>query len=296
MFIRKKSIFLIGLFVLFVMPLGIFMLPGSAKAAAVFNQNHFRVYQDDGALNAATMFAAIDTNCNIYMGQNFRIRFEVANTGDAAGSVVRRLKFSEDGGTYTTVTTNSNNVRLNDSANFTDAAATTTRLTATGTFVAGQGKDTGADASTVSITNVYYIEDEYSLLFMAGAAGHTYTFRIYSTDAALTTYDQTPTVIALQVSGNPIPPAPVTFSSGSPILPSTSIENPQGAFKVIINPSTSSTGEIVSQTSTASPNVNLRLLAGSDVAYMMISNTLDFKGVIMENYAQTKSWDLCKGA
>ena len=58
-----------------------------------------------------------------------------------------RLEFKEGSGAWTQITTNSNNVRLSSSSNFSDGDATTARLTdALGyTFNAGQGKFAGSD-------------------------------------------------------------------------------------------------------------------------------------------------------
>jgi hypothetical protein len=60
--------------------------------------------------------------------------------------------------------------------------------------MAGQGKDTGSDTSSISLTNGYYTEDEYSLKFQAGAGGNTYQFRITNAGAALDNYTATPSI------------------------------------------------------------------------------------------------------
>ena len=163
-------------------------------AAAVFDQKHFKIYQDDAGLNSATQYNIEDANYNVPISTNFRIRFEVANTGGIAANITRRLEFKEGSGSWTQITADSNNIRLQDSTNFTDAGATTTRLTATGTFTAGQGKDTGSDTSQISLTNAYYTEDEYSLRFQTGASGNTYQLRITNAGVALNTYSQTPSI------------------------------------------------------------------------------------------------------
>lgn len=169
---------------IFLLPLALaafFLIPNMVFAAIpnhpYFNQNHFRIYKDDDGLNSATSYANEDTNYNVPVNTNFRLRIEIANTRDVAGNVVRTLQFSEDSGSWTTLTTDSNNVRIIDSSNFTDGDATTTRLTATGTFVAGQGKDTGASTSNYMLASGYYIEDEWSLKFQSSAIGHAYEFR-----------------------------------------------------------------------------------------------------------------------
>ncbi|MDD4990561.1 MAG: hypothetical protein PHW31_04660, partial [Candidatus Pacebacteria bacterium] len=162
--------------------------------APVLNQEHFQIFQDDAGLNSATQYAVEDANYNVALETNFRIRFQIANTGDGAENITRRLEFKEDSGFWTQITTNSNNIRLVDSSNFTDADATTAVLTATGTFTAGQGKDTGSDTSQISLTNGYYTEDEYSLKFESTADNHAYQFRITNAGVELDTYSATPII------------------------------------------------------------------------------------------------------
>jgi len=162
-------------------------------------QKHFKIYNDDGTtINDATALAGEDINYNVGLNTNFRIRFETVNTGAAAINIVRRLEFREYSGgvwgAWTQITTSTNNVRLADSLIFADTAATTSRLTAVGTFMAGQGKDTGSDTSSISLTNGYYTEDEYSLKFQAGAAGNTYQFRITNAGVALDSYNISPSI------------------------------------------------------------------------------------------------------
>ncbi len=158
-----------------------------------YDQKHYKFYQDDAGLNLATQLAAEDTTySNASVSTNYRVRIETANTGTGAGNISRRLEFKEDAGAWTQITTNSNNVRLSLSSQFADAAATTQRLTGVGTFTAGQGKESGSDTSSISLTNAYNTEDEYSFAFQTGAASKTYQFRISNAGVALTTYTQTP--------------------------------------------------------------------------------------------------------
>ncbi len=166
-------------------------------ASPTYDQKHFRFYSDNlvpAGLNTANPLAAEDTNYDVGIATTFRLRIETANTGTVAGSITRRLEFKEDSGSWTQITTGTNNVRLSNSSNFTDGDATTSRLTAVGTFMAGQGKDTGSDTSSISLTNAYNTEDEYSLILQSGAAGHAYTFRITNAGVALDTYTVTPAI------------------------------------------------------------------------------------------------------
>lgn len=164
---------------------------------ATLDQKHFRFYNDSAVpagLNNANPYAAEDANYNIGLNTTFRLRIEVANTAASSGNLTPRLEFKEDSGSWTQITTGSNNVRLSNSTNFADGAATTTRLTAVGTFAAGEGKDTGSDATLLSLTNNYYTEHEYSLILQSGASGKSYQFRITNAGTALDTYTVTPAI------------------------------------------------------------------------------------------------------
>ena len=168
--------------------------PFVVAAASYLNQTGYKIYQDDAGLNSATYYALENKNYNISLSTNFRIRFKVANTGSGAGDIARRLEFKEGSGSWTQITTNSNNVRLADSSNYTDATATTGRLTSAGTFTAGQGKDTGSDTSLVSLGASHYTEDEFAIKFQATASGKTYQFRITNAGTALDGYLAIPTI------------------------------------------------------------------------------------------------------
>lgn len=189
--------------------------------AWTFDQKHFRFYRDNAGLNSADFYAAEDTNYNIGVGTTFRLRIEVANTGTGAGDITRRLEFKEDSGSWIQITTSTNNVRLSDSSNFTDGGATTSRLTAVGTFTAGQGKDTSSDTSSLSLTNAYNTEDEYSLILQSAAAGHAYQFRITNAGTALDTYTVTP---AINTPDN-TPPVPSGFNPATSATIKTATPN-----------------------------------------------------------------------
>lgn len=169
-------------------------------AEPTFTQVHFKIYQDNGGLNSAAQYAKEDSNFNVGPNAAFRIRFEVSNTG-SSGDITRRLEFKEDSGSWTQITTSSNNVRLYDSPNFNDTDATTSRLTAVGTFTAGQGKDSGSDTTQISLGANYYVEDEWSLKFQSQAAGHSYQFRVSNAGSALDSYDKTPSISPNAASG-----------------------------------------------------------------------------------------------
>ncbi len=181
-------------------------------STASFDQKHYRFFRDNYALNTADWYAAEDTNLNVGISTNFRLRFEVANTGAAAGNVTRRLEFRENTGAgygaWTQITTGTNDVRLVDSTLFTDGDATTSRLTAVGSFQAGQGKDTGSDTTSISLTNGNYTEDEFSLILQSTAGGNAFQFRITNAGTVLDTYTVTPTIS----TADNTPPVVQTFN------------------------------------------------------------------------------------
>ncbi len=154
---------------------------GGSGGTPVFNQKHFQIFKDDKGLNSASSLAGEDVNYNVELGINVRLRFLVVNNGTGVGDITRRLEFKEDDGIWKRITSDLNNVRLVLSPHFADKEATTKILTSAGTFVAGQGKSTDSDTNKISLNSGEYVEDEYSLVFLNSAMGHSYQFRI--TDA-----------------------------------------------------------------------------------------------------------------
>jgi len=167
-----------------------------------FIQEHYMFYNDDGttinnstALAGSLVTAAQDTAFyDIETSTKLHIRIEVANTGTVAGNITRRLEFSEDGGAWTQITTGTNNVRLASSTTFADGDATTSRLTAVGSFQAGKGKQSGSDTTSLSLTNGNYTEDEWSVIFQSTASGHAYQFRVTNAGVIIQGYLVTPTI------------------------------------------------------------------------------------------------------
>jgi len=168
---------------------------GGSGSSASFVQKHFKIYKDDASLNLANFYANEDENYNLGIGVNFRIRLQVANIGTGAEDISRRLEFKEDEGAWKQITSDTNSVRLSNSTNFTDGQATLARLTSSGNFVAGQGKDIDSDTSKLSLVNGKYLEDEYSLVFLNSSLGHTYRFRITNLGNQLYSYEVTPIII-----------------------------------------------------------------------------------------------------
>ena len=164
-----------------------------------FMQTFYQIFKDDGTdLNTGkTAYAAQNTNYNYLMDVPFRIRFVLEDDDGGINDISPRLEFSENSGAWTQITTSSNNVRLFDSAVFTDGASTTKILTYNwGTpLLQCQGKDTGSDVVPACVGALGATwETEYSLKFEAGAIGKSYQFRITNAGAALDTYQATPTI------------------------------------------------------------------------------------------------------
>lgn len=177
---------------------------GGSGTSPAFNQNHFNIYKDDADLNSATSYVGEDTNASISPNTIFRLRFQVVNQGNGEGGITRRLEFKEDDGLWKRITANTNNVRLANSNNFTDDSLTTARLTETGAFTAGVGKDVDSQTDRTSLENGNYLEDEYALIFQSASMGHSYQFRITDAGNELAVYSKTPTIVIESVSLVPL--------------------------------------------------------------------------------------------
>lgn len=180
------------------------------STAPVYYQNHYRIYQDDAALNSATAYANEDTTYTLQKNIPFRLRIQTYNNGAGTGNISRRLEWRTGSNSWTAIST-TGEVKLYDSIQFTDGTATTAKLTSPGTFVAGQGKDTGSTTTSASIAVGSYTEDVWSLIFDATALDDTaYQFRVTNAGTILDNYTVNPTVTAQ---------APPSFLSyGAPFL------------------------------------------------------------------------------
>ena len=170
---------------------------------SLLDQKHFRFYQDDAGLNAATALAAEDTDITAAVNDTVRLRIETANTGAAVkNNLARKLQVSMDGGAYADISTSNGRIRLQLSSQFADGDATTARLTATGVFQAGQGKESGAGTTNLNLTNGNYTEDEFCLNVRQSAGGHSFDFRLIDDTAEdqYETYTVTPTITVAAVS------------------------------------------------------------------------------------------------
>lgn len=172
----------------------------SFKIVVGLNQEHFQIFNDDVSLNGATAMAGQDMNYNVPLSTNFCIRFETANTGTVSETFSRLLLVSRNGGTFGAISNfgQPEDVTLSPSGNFSDGAATTSRLTSVGTFTAGQGKYAGGSTDPVVLGANYNTEDEYCLQFKPSAQGTTYQFKIVNvTDSIdLDFYTAIPSIFA----------------------------------------------------------------------------------------------------
>jgi hypothetical protein len=102
-------------------------------------QSHYRFYAD-GTESGATALAAEDANPSAGVGQTleldatFHLRFCLQCDGTSQSNVDAEYQYRKNGGTWTNLTTTTNDVRVTPSANLTNAANTTQRLSGTGTF------------------------------------------------------------------------------------------------------------------------------------------------------------------
>jgi hypothetical protein len=169
---------------------------------ATSDQKHFRWYADDHAIGSGeNPLAGEDANPSVVVGANYRLRIEVSNVGTQM-NVAARLEFKEDSGAWTELgASGATNVFYADSSYFADGDATTTSLlTPTGTYSAGQAKDTGAISSQVLLSAGCYREWLWNVRFASAAAGKTYHFRITNNGSALSAYSVTPGVQVSQAS------------------------------------------------------------------------------------------------
>jgi hypothetical protein len=165
-------------------------------SAPLFDQKCFRWYADDHVLGVGeNPLAGENVDPSVAAGVNYRLRIEVANTG-TSGNVAARLEFKEGSGAWTALgASGATRVFYSDSTYFSDGAATSdSLLTANGTYSAGQAKDAGATASSLSLASGHYGEWVWNIRFAATAAGKTYQFRVTDAGSPLDSYTVTPQV------------------------------------------------------------------------------------------------------
>lgn len=187
------------------------MPTAQVQPAQAQQQAGFQFFEDDTSLNGATVRESQNTSTSLQFEKPIRIRFALTAVGTSYTSSPRlewRLNSGFIPGPWTAITT-STAVKLFDSAFFTDASATTQRLTGFGTFVSGQGKDTGASAASITINSGQYTEEEWCIALDSSAAsdGSVYQLRITNNGTLYDNYLQIPAIST-----------PTWFSYGSRFL------------------------------------------------------------------------------
>ncbi len=161
-------------------------------------QVHFRFRNDPSRITSPNWVAAEDANISWPEDYNLRIRITVNNTGTGSSGAML-LRYSKNGGAYTTVTTSSNDVRAVDaSANaavgLTLATSEFALTAGAGTAEAGRYTETGTAAV---LANGSYEEDEFAFVIRSAdvSVGDTIDLRMYDAGpTAFTTYTVTPRI------------------------------------------------------------------------------------------------------
>ena len=166
-----------------------------ALAAPALNQSAYRWRNDDGTETTATWRAGENTAITgVSLTEIIRLRMEIEETNSVAATVNARLEFSSDatactGGTWTALDMTTTAWRVTDSANITNAGATTAQLAGSARpFVAGRIFDTqNQDATGVSLNNSH-TEWEWAIRGDGAAANTTFRFRVTNAGTVLGTY------------------------------------------------------------------------------------------------------------
>lgn len=195
----------------------------------------YRWYADDGAENASTALAAENTAYDLYAGVNasivLRYGVQESGTGTASGAATDdyQLQYKKNAGAFTNVTGASSNIRARASANLTDGAATTQRLSAgSGSFVAGEIDEGDGLITDWALTANNYSDLVYSLEVVAAdvAEDDSFTFQVLRNGSVFNTYSVTPTLTVTKVNNV----TAVTLSA-TPTLPQAVVA-PESYFAI----------------------------------------------------------------
>lgn len=174
---------------------------------ASFTQVTFRGRNDDGNETTATWKAAQNANWTQAVDTNFRIRFEIQEGANCAGSnKVWRLQYNLASAGWVSVSSSSIVVRASASPNLADAADLTDQLTGgTGTFQGATGFDEAAGAAGGTLMDVAasgHAEAEFCVQIRSADVTHGQTLQLRMTDngTALAAYSQMPTITVSEVS------------------------------------------------------------------------------------------------
>lgn len=173
------------------------------SSVSSFTQVAFRFRNDDGGESSAgaTWKAAQNTNISLAILTPLRLRFLIDETASVAWtSIAFGLRTSKNAAAYSSLS----GVTMIDSANFTNAANTTSQLTGgSGTFVtsnAGMRDLAASPNATNSGTAGQFFECEFSFqLDNSWSVGDTCDLRIYneSASAAIAAYTATPRITVI---------------------------------------------------------------------------------------------------
>lgn len=163
----------------------------------------------DGTETGATALAAENTQYTALVLADFptvlRYGVQESGTGSASGASTDdyQLQYSLNGGAFTNVTSSSTVVQGFTSADLTDAAGTTQRLSAgTGSFITGEIAETDGLLTDWQLTANNHSELLFAIQVMAAdtAESDVITFRVLRNGGVFNTYSVTPqiTVTTLQ--------------------------------------------------------------------------------------------------
>jgi hypothetical protein len=178
------------------------------SSVSAWTQVAFRFRNDDGSETTATWQAAQNTNISLPVNTPLRLRFLIDETASVAWTTKAfGMRSSQNAAAYSSSIGGA--ILLVDSANFVDAANTTSQLTGgSGTFLTSNAgmKDTGANASNAGSAGQFF-EIEYSFKLASGSwsVGDTCDLRIYNetAGAALNAYTVTPRITVAAAAGPP---------------------------------------------------------------------------------------------
>lgn len=107
-----------------------------ATPMASFDQEKYAFYED-GTESGSTIIGSEDTQQTLDVDTLYQCRLKIRETAGGGGNYPNNSvwQYNHNSGGFTTISTSSSVVQAADSANLTDAADTTQRLTGGGTFV-----------------------------------------------------------------------------------------------------------------------------------------------------------------
>ena len=167
-----------------------------------YTQSYFRFRNDDGSETNATWIAAENTDANIALDTNFRVRISIYSGGLSTWTdLTWNLYYSLNNGAYSAVTA-STPVKFSASGNIVDGSDATHQLSAGGVVYLtdnnGLKESTGGVVNSGDASKGNYFETEWSLQLDSAqiSADNTIDFRIYKSSTALNSYDYIPRATA----------------------------------------------------------------------------------------------------